>query len=197
MVQWLLRQTRKCVPSMAYFSPFVPHSQSLESSICSSSGCMHLDASVSGSHFQYLRFFEAFSHYPTLRSQSILSSTWASSFSESACFGVLAFHFHPNQEHTWYAQTDVPSHTHHFVFSGTNPRFLLFLLGQGSPSPISIYSALSHVNTSTTYLFVYLFILRMILLIEKEKHILRCPETGVTVYWSWMSGPSLTHRIRP
>lgn len=37
----------------------------------------------------------------------------------------------------------------------------------------------------------------MILRIEKEKHILKSPETGVTVCWSWMSGPSLTHAVRP
>lgn len=95
-----------------------------------------------------------------------------------------------------YAQIDVRSDTR-FVFSGTNPRSLLFLLNQGSPSPISIYSSLGHVNTfiiTSTYLFIYRI---MILRIEKEKHILRCPETGVTVCWSWMSGPSLTNAVRP
>lgn len=57
-----------------------------------------------------------------------------------------------------YAQIDVRSDTR-FVFSGTNPRSLLFLLDQGSPSPISIYSSLGHVNTfiiTSIYLFIYL-----------------------------------------
>lgn len=147
--------------------------------------------------FQFFPFFQAFSNYPIQGSPYILSSTWASSLSESLCFGVLAFHFQPNQDYIRSVCLDRWRSDTRFVFSGTNPRSLLFLLDQGSPSPISIYSSLGHVNTfiiTSIYLFIYRI---MILRIEKEKHILRCPETGVTVCWSWMSGPSLTHAVRP
>lgn len=106
--------------------------------------------------FQFFPFFEAFSNYPIQGSPYILSSTWASSLSESVRLGVLAFHFQPNQDYTQSVCLDRCA-LRHTLRLLRNKSQILALLGQGSPSPISIYSSLGHVNTFINTL-IYLFI---------------------------------------